>query len=128
VARPCRLEWFRICFYAPIPERFPLAVSPPTLSATNAERMGHPSVLLFDQREQLGRRPSVSLFGQREQLGGRGGLRLDWLCAGGLGFLHQAPGLGDQVGYFERFHQAGHAFFQQESTNIGLGDAGERKQ
>ena len=91
--------------------------------------MGHPSVLLFDQREQLGRHPSVLLFDREEQLGReRGGSRRPLLCAGGLGFLHQAAGVGDQVGYFEGFYQAGHALVLKEAAHVGLGHAGESKQ
>jgi hypothetical protein len=32
------------------------------------------------------------------------------ICAGGVGLLHEAAGVGDQVGNFEGFHQTGHAF------------------
>jgi hypothetical protein len=48
--------------------------------------------------------------------------------AGGLGFLHQAAGVGDEVGYFEGFYQAGHAFVLEEAAHVGLGHAGESKQ
>jgi hypothetical protein len=77
-----------------------LRVSRPTLSATNAEKDGAPSSPLFDQLRMLA-------------------------GAGGLGFLHQAAGVGDEVGYFEGFRQAGHAFVLKETAHVGLGYARE---
>ena len=47
--------------------------------------------------------------------------------AGGLGLLHQAAGMSDEVSDFEWFHQAGDVFFLQKATDLGLGDAGEGK-
>ena len=48
--------------------------------------------------------------------------------AGGLGFLHEAAGVGDKVGDFEGFYQTGDALFLQEAAHFRLGDAGEGEQ
>lgn len=50
------------------------------------------------------------------------------LRAGGLGLLHQAAGVGDQVGDFEGFYQAGHTFFLQKAAHFRFCDGGEREQ
>jgi len=85
--------------------RFHLRVSRPTLSAKSAEKDGPPIVFVIQS----------SLFDSSRMLA----------CAGGLGFLHQAAGVGDEVGYFEGFYQAGHALVLEEAAHIGLGYAGD---
>src|SRR5579863_523984 len=81
--------------------RFHFRVSRPTLSATNADKDGPPFVFVIQSW----------LFDSSRMLAG----------AGGLGFLHQTAGVGDEVGYFEGFYQAGHAFVLEEVAHVGLG-------
>ena len=52
----------------------------------------------------------------------------DLSCACGLGLLHQAAGVGDQVGYFEGFYQAGDIFLLQEAAHFRFGYGGEGEQ
>jgi len=47
---------------------FRLSVSLPTLSAENAERMGHPSTPVDDQKERLGQSPEVNGSGRGRAL------------------------------------------------------------
>ena len=46
-------------------------------------------------------------------------------CVGGLGFLHEAAGVSDQVGYLEGLYQAGDIFLLQEAAHFRLGYGGE---